>query len=349
MNISIKDEVKDSLFDLIQNAIQLDVDFLKMKTGELPTIKELLNKALTWCCTCGEQNNHIGKIICNNCSKYRPLETYTNIIFNPLFVTKLEIKEYNMRRKHESKVYQSLLKRNKDTNGKEICFYAIESSWLNKWKCFINNDSSEKLLSNNDKPISENKNIGVLPPGIINNIKLCDIYKPHGKYRLKSGMKNKKDYFIINQYLWEWFLLNYGGGPEIQVEDYNSSLFCIEEDVGKTDNIIENSGTVITYLKGGDDLISNLGCSDINPDRDRKDENTNKINPINNYNFNTKFSEFRVNNENDKNYFLKKKDINDKQDNKIDNKENQTNNIIMKKKTQIKSLIKNINIEDNKY
>jgi hypothetical protein len=83
MNISIKDEVKDSLFDLIQNAIQLDVDFLKMKTGELPTIKELLNKALTWCCTCGEQNNHIGKIICNNCSKYRPLETYTNIIFNP--------------------------------------------------------------------------------------------------------------------------------------------------------------------------------------------------------------------------------------------------------------------------
>jgi hypothetical protein len=46
---------------------------------------------------------------------------------------------------------------------------------------------------------------------------------------------------------------------------------------------------------------------------------------------------------------LKKKDINDKQDNKIDNKENQTNNIIMKKKTQIKSLIKNINIEDNKY
>ena len=349
MNISIKDEVKDSLFDLIQNAIQLDVDFLKMKTGELPTIKELLNKALTWCCTCGEQNNHIGKIICNNCSKYRSLETYTNIIFNPLFVTKLEIKEYNMRRKHESKVYQSLLKRNKDTNGKEICFYAIESSWLNKWKCFINNDSSEKLLSNNDKPISENKNIGVLPPGIINNIKLCDIYKPHGKYRLKSGMKNKKDYFIINQYLWEWFLLNYGGGPEIQVEDYNSSLFCIEEDEGKTENVIENSGTVITYLKGGDDLISNLGCSDINPDRDRKDENTNKINPINNYNFNTKFSEFRVNNENDKNYFLKKKDINGKQDNKIDNKENQTNNIIMKKKTQIKSLIKNINIEDNKY
>ena len=210
MNISIKDEVKDSLFDLIQNAIQLDVDFLKMKNGDLPTIKELLNKSSTWCCTCGELNNDLGKIICNNCSKYRPLETYTNIIFNPMFITKNERKEFNMRRRHESKVYQSLMKRNKESN-KEIYFYALETSWFNKWKCFVSNDLSEKIMSNNEKHISDNKMIGVLPPGIINNIKLCDIYKPHGKYRLKSGLKIKKDYIVINQYLWEWFLLNYGG------------------------------------------------------------------------------------------------------------------------------------------
>ena len=36
----------------------------------------------------------------------------------------------------------------------------------------------------------------------------------------KDGDKNKdKDYVIINQYLWEWFLLNYNGGPEIQLDD----------------------------------------------------------------------------------------------------------------------------------
>ena len=352
MNIVIKDEVKDSLFDLIQNAIQLDVDFLKMKNGELPTIKELLNKSSKWCCTCGEQGNHQGKIICTNCSKYRPLETYTNIIFNPMFTTKEEKRELNMRRKHESKVYQSLLKRNLDTSNNETCFYAIESTWFNKWKCFINNDTTEKVIGNNEKPISENKSIGVLPPGIINNIKLCDIYKPHGKYRIKSGMKNNRDYLIINQYLWEWFLLNYGGGPEIQMEGYSTNLNCIEEDGGgRTDNVIENSGTVITYLKGED--MSNLGCSDINPDRNKKDENTNKINPINNYNFNTKFSEFRVNNiehnkkpinvNDDKNIHEYKNEINENKENILNN------NIIMKKKTQIKSLIKNINIEDNKY
>ena len=348
MNISIKDEVKDSLFDLIQNAIQLDVDFLKMKNGDLPTIKELLNKSSTWCCTCGELNNDLGKIICNNCSKYRPLETYTNIIFNPMFITKNERKEFNMRRRHESKVYQSLMKRNKESN-KEIYFYALETSWFNKWKCFVSNDLSEKIMSNNEKHISDNKMIGVLPPGIINNIKLCDIYKPHGKYRLKSGLKIKKDYIVINQYLWEWFLLNYGGGPEISIDGYSSSLFSIEEDVGKTENIIENNGTVITCIKG-DDNISNLGCSELNPD---KKDATNKINSINNYNFNTKFSEFRVNNEVEykKHYIINKENNNknnENNNNNNENKENQSNNI-MKKKSQIKTLIRNINIEDNKY
>ena len=338
MNVNIKDEVKDSLFDLIQNAIQLDVDFLKMKNGDLPTIKELLNKSSTWCCTCGELNNNLGKIICSNCSKYRPLETYTNIIFNPMFVTKNEKKELNMRKKHESKVYQGLMKRNKE-NNKEIYYYAIEMSWFNKWKCFVSNDLSEKIMSNNDKHISDNKLIGVLPPGIINNIKLCDIYKPHGKYRLKSGLKINKDYLVINEYLWEWFLLNYGGGPEIPIDGYNSSLFCIEEDATKTENIIENNGTVITFIKGGDDNISNLGCSELNPDK--KDATTNKINSINNYNFNTKFSEFRVNNNEvdpKKHYIINKE--------KNDNNENQSNNI-MRKKSKIKTLIRNINIEDN--
>ena len=347
MNISIKDEVKDSLFDLIQNAIKLDVDFLKMKNGDLPTIKELLNKSLTWSCSCGEINNKLGKIICSNCSKYRPLETYMNIIFNPMFVTKAEKKEFHMRRRHEYKVYQSLMKRDIE-NNKEIFYYAIEISWINRWKCFVSNDLSEKILINNEKHISDNRLIGVLPPGIINNIKLCDIYRPHGKYRLKSGLKMKKDYFVINQYLWEWFLLNYGGGPEISIDDYNSSLFCIEEDVGRTEQIIENSGSVITFLKG-DDNISNLaiGCSEINLDTKVDNANcmaekTNKINSINNYNFNTKFFEFKAYNEEEikNNHNAINKRIND-------NKENYNNNIL-KKKSQIKTLIKNINIEDKK-
>ena len=226
INILVKEEDKDALFNTLQNMCQLDIDFLKMKNGELPTIKELLNKSSTWPCDCGVLDNANGKIICKGCSKYRPLETYSNLVFNPLLAEKREIKEFNMRRKHEEKVYQSLAERNMD-NLKHAYFFAIDSLWYNKWKSFINNDDkSSKYLENFNKNISENKKIGILPPGIIDNSQICEINKEikgsnikGGKYKLKKGLKKDRDYVIINQYLWEWFLLNYNGGPEIQLDD----------------------------------------------------------------------------------------------------------------------------------
>ena len=226
INISVKEEDKDTLFNTLQNMCQLDIDFLKMKNGELPTIKELLNKSSTWPCDCGVLDNANGKIICKGCSKYRPLETYSNLVFNPLLAEKREIKEFNMRRKHEEKVYQSLAERNSD-NLKHAYFFAIDSLWYYKWKSFINNDDkSSKYLENFNKNISDNKKIGILPPGIIDNSHICEAKKEikgsnikGGKYILKKGLKKDKDYIIINQYLWEWFLLNYNGGPEIQLEN----------------------------------------------------------------------------------------------------------------------------------
>ena len=81
MDININEEVKDSLFDLIQNAYRINIDFLKMKNGDLPNIRELLKKTTTWPCSCGQEDNEINKIICSKCSRYRGLETYNNILF----------------------------------------------------------------------------------------------------------------------------------------------------------------------------------------------------------------------------------------------------------------------------
>ena len=53
---------------------------------------------------------------------------------------------------------------------------------------------------------------------------------------MKPGLKIKKDYYIINQLLWEWFLLNYDGGPEIMVENNKLSkayVYCIKENIPK--------------------------------------------------------------------------------------------------------------------
>ena len=107
--------------------------------------KELLNKNSTWPCDCGILDNSLGKIICKGCSKYRPLETYSNLVFNPLLAEKSEIKEFNMRRKHEEKVFQSLKDRNMD-NLKHAYFFAIDITWYNKWQSFIYNDDKEKGL-----------------------------------------------------------------------------------------------------------------------------------------------------------------------------------------------------------
>ena len=267
-----------------------------------------------------------------------------------MLVTKKEIKEFHMRRRHEAKVYQRLMKRNIE-NKKDIYFFAIEASWMNKWKCFVSNDLSEKIMNNNEKHISDNKSVGVLPPGIINNIKLCDIYKPHGKYRIKSGLKNKKDYFIVNQFLWEWFLLNYSGGPEIPIDGNTSSLFSIEEDVSKTEEVIENNVSVFEE-NNIYEVIPDFDSNDINNDKKQDyymnqiGENTNKINSIGEYNFNTKFSEFR--NNKDGTYSSITFDNTDSNINNINDNNNEKELSKNIKQLQIKSLISNINIEEIK-
>lgn len=235
MDININEEVKDSLFDLIQNAYRINIDFVKMKNGDLPNIKELLKKSTSWTCNCGQEDNDINKILCSKCSKYRDLETYNNILFNPLLATKKEIKDLELRRKHERKVFSSLYQRNseirkKDKNYKDNYFYAIDKTWFIRWKVFVTNDLSEKILPNDMKYISDNKKIGVLPPDIIDNSKISTInnikngndkYMKNDdfKYKLKKGLKQEKDYIIINQLLWEWLLFNYNGGPEIKISD----------------------------------------------------------------------------------------------------------------------------------
>jgi hypothetical protein len=204
-----------------------------MKNGDLPKIKDLLKKSTAWPCSCGQEDNDINKILCSNCSRYRSLETYNNILFNPLIANEQEIKYLEIRRSHEKKVFLSLIKRNtektkNEKNYKDISFYVIDNTWFNKWKAFVSNDMTDKILPNDMKYISDNKKIGVLPPDIIDNSKICTINNVKNndnskgeicKYKLKKGLKLKKDYIIINQYLWEWLLVNYNGGPEIKIND----------------------------------------------------------------------------------------------------------------------------------
>ena len=346
MNISIKEEEKDSLFNIIQNIYQLDVDFLKMKNGELPTIKELLNKSSKWPCDCGILDNDVGKIICKGCSKYRPLETYTNLVFNPLLSEKSEIREFNMRRKHEEKVYQSLNSRNMD-NLKHAYFFAIDISWFNKWRSFVyNDDKSCKYLENFKKYISDNKKIGILPPCNIDNSKICFPNKDKKKksyiYKLKPGLILDKDYCVVNQYLWEWFLLNYSGGPEIRFSEEEST------NLNNHNSLSSNKSNSI-ILFGEDDFNenNNINNKDINIDN-INGNNKFEENKENDFeNFDDKKIKYKMSIENKEEVKILNKNYNSKMtDIKAPKKQSVEDKVFEPeiKQRLIKSLISDINI-----
>ena len=300
MKIDIKEDAKNSLFDLIQNSYEIDIDFLKMKSGEIPTIKELLDKDSTWQCQCGIFDNKVGDIICSGCTRYRKLETYNNIIFNPFKISKNELIELNNRRKHEIKVFKTLSKKD-NSKGKYV--YAINLEWFLEWKCFVTNDLSDKLIINSKKRISDNKLIGVLPPGYISNGKLCEKDNETGKYILKSNVKFKDDYFTINQYLWEWFMLNYMGGPEILINIQKKN-----EEKKSNNLIIDNKGLLddnAKYIKqesSENNISNNVDVSSekkFDPDGTLLMETIHKIHPVADYNFKTKFSDFNTVNNNE--------------------------------------------------
>ena len=296
MDININEEVKDSLFDLIQNAYRINIDFIKMKNGDLPNIKELLKKSTTWTCSCGQEGNEINKILCSKCSRYRGLETYNNILFNPLIANDKEIKDLEIRRKHEKKVFLSLNQRNleiskTDKNYKDVSFYVIDTTWFNKWKVFVSNDLTDMILPNDMKYISDNKKIGVLPPDIIDNSKICTINNVKDrdsyngeicKYKLKKGLKPKKDYIIINQYLWEWLLVNYSGGPEIKVnKKQNPSILApIKEknEINHYEKIVDENNINKNNIINKKSSFQNIKNKTKNINNNIKNKNNNTIN-----------------------------------------------------------------------
>ena len=182
-----------------------------------------------------------------------------------------------MRRKHEEKVFQSLSIRNMD-NLKHAYFFAIDISWFNKWRSFIyNDDKTSKYLDNYKKYISDNKKIGILPPGIIDNSKICIPNKEKKKgcpsYILKPGLILDKDYCIVNQYLWEWFLLNYRGGPEIQLSENINDAHTSIDSKTNTNSIIILGEEDLNNKKIGNMIgnINNNKNSEENKEQDYDD------------------------------------------------------------------------------
>lgn len=53
MNVGLKENAKEKLFDLVQQSYSIDVGFMEIQ-GECPTVKDILQKDKYWPCICGE-------------------------------------------------------------------------------------------------------------------------------------------------------------------------------------------------------------------------------------------------------------------------------------------------------
>lgn len=112
------------------------------------------------------------------------------------------------------------------SNDKAEKYYALDIDWYVLWKNYIDGNISEKYTKNVYKRISPNKNIGVLPPGEISNKNLfADHDIDTNTYKLKEDLLINRDYMIVSEFVWNFFLLNYGGGPEIELDKGEINIY----------------------------------------------------------------------------------------------------------------------------
>ena len=214
-NIGLNKDKKEQLINAIQEAYHLEVDFFEIQ-NEPPSIKQILSKGKYWQCICGQLSNSFNDVKCFSCGLYRRIET-----FESNFTGVNDEAMYIKRRKEEAEEFQSLIKQNSQNDNSK--YYVVDIEWFLMWKVYVMNDMSEKYLPNNKLKIyTANKNIGVLPPPPINNSILLN-RNDKGEYELKRNLHKKKDYIIINDVTWDFFFLNYNGGPAITVSSSNTN------------------------------------------------------------------------------------------------------------------------------
>lgn len=181
INLALKPSANQVFLELLKKSIM---------------IKTRKSKSRFWLCLHCRVKNVEGKVQCN-CNRFRPLDSYPNIMNNPLICTEIEISEMQQRRKIEMNLIDQL-----DLVGENNVWYIINADWVNSWKSFVFN---KPLRAGIQVP-----EIGILPPGAINNLPLFK----DGK-ELKAKLKGAVHYRAVNQKVWEAYIFIYGGGPEV--------------------------------------------------------------------------------------------------------------------------------------
>lgn len=179
LDVNIEQEIVKVFKDFVSSSVNIKiVDSVKLEK---------------WKCECGDLVQ-AGRVQCE-CGRFRPLKSYLNLEKGK--VSAGEVAEIQLRREIEMDWINKL-----DENLQPDCWYLINADWVNAWKAFVLNKSMRQRHSNSE--------VGVLPPGPIDNSSLLIENK-----ELRPKLKAAVHYRAINKKVWETYLFIYGGGPEI--------------------------------------------------------------------------------------------------------------------------------------
>ena len=167
-------------------------------------------------------------------------------------MTKKELKSLKKRRELEKRLVIEAEKAGHSLSNQSNIWYIVSNKWLYKWKCFIQNEVTLNNFFDNEEwaasiDVSQNENIGVLPPGQITNREdlLIDedrsdfvlINNKDGLYgkdlKVKPGMQININYRAVKPFVWYLFYINYGGNacvpqlPRESIDIYSKDLTLI--------------------------------------------------------------------------------------------------------------------------
>jgi hypothetical protein len=105
-----------------------------------------------WKCIGCEDQHSKEVIYCQKCSKFRPMEMFKNILYQPDKISEFELNFIDSRRKMEKGLILdkdlSVNDEYSDNEADDKLWFMISSDWLFQWKCFISNKiSSSKDFS----------------------------------------------------------------------------------------------------------------------------------------------------------------------------------------------------------
>lgn len=157
---------------------------------------------------------------------------FKNILHNPLEVTSFELNAIDLRRKTEKKlILDQDLKDEEEESALDKLWFLVSGDWLFQWKCFISNKISNVASVSAECraaiKISQNKEIGILPPGTINNQVFFVQEKNENHKQLKSGLLLNRDYRGVNYEVWTLLKRIYGTNNQEVVRE---SLDIYDED-----------------------------------------------------------------------------------------------------------------------